>query len=608
MKFKLTKKVKIIIAISVSVLLITILSYKLYFEKMMIFKQTEKEFIAGVEEYFKINPLFLPKDGSYKNITLQDMYDKELVSTLYVPKKTKLCNENNSFVRVINKNGVYSYNVYLECGKYKSKMDNVSPVVILNGEDKIIVNYNTEYVEPGIKSVVDNKDGMIDSKNVEIISNVDTSKVGNYEVIYKVHDSNFNLTRITRKVVVAKVLNEEINKSTEGTGIYKGDVDNNYLLFSGMLFRIVKINEDGTVKIVSDDNIAHVSYTEEKYKGSNLEKWLNDYYYNNLSEESKKYIVKSKWCTGNVVDINNFSCSDVVSNNIGLLNIQEYLDSISNNVSYIDGTYRSTLLLNKKDANNFYLTQYIMFDSMSYDSGLMYPSVRPSFNLNKNIYMISGDGTKEKPYMIGDYKQGKENDLLKERLIGEYVKFSGYLTRISDITKDGNIQLTFMEELESKKTTGARERIKIDMGSQENYKFNNVQENNIGYLLNNEYINYLISKYLVEEEFKVPTTVNSLKYNEYEMTSLKGKIFLPYSYQMFSSDYHHTDNGVSGYLLSDYSSVDNQIFAVNPGNQICFEFLKDTFNQYTLKPVVFITKNAKISSGNGTVSKPYILK
>jgi len=607
MKFKLTKKVKILLIIGISIILIGILSYKFYFENRRMFKQNENSFIAGVEEYFKINPLFLPKDGSYKNITLQDMYDKGLVNTLYVPKKTKLCNENNSFVRVINKNGVYSYNVYLECGKYKSKMDNVSPVVILNGEDKIIVNYNTEYVEPGIKSVVDNKDGMINSKNVEIISNVDTSKVGNYEVIYKVHDSNFNLTRITRKVVVAKVLNEEINKSTEGTGIYKGNVDNNYLLFSGMLFRIVKTNEDGTVKIVSDDNIAHVSYTEEKYKGSNLEKWLNDYYYNNLSEESKKYIVKSKWCTGNVVDINNFSCSDVVSNNIGLLNTSEYLNTIdSNGLSYMNNQAgNATLLMNKKDKNTLLVTGINSADIVELNSNIMYPSVKPSFNIKEATYIIRGDGTINKPYMLGDYERGHENDLLNTRLIGEYVNFSGYLTRITDIDGDGNIQLIMVDELKNQTNDVA---LTVSPSAVDDYKFDVEQKNNIGYILNNEYINYLNNKYLVTHKFDIPTTNKNSSYDSFEITSIKAKLSLPYSYQMFSTYAGLKYKLAAKYLLIDKAEQSNKIFMTNTFNSSAMELFSDAYYDYLIRCTMYLKSDVKISSGEGTILKPYYIK
>lgn len=608
MKFKINKKLKILLFILVILGLIGYGSYKIYFEKLFLFQESEKLFLERVESYFDINRTHVPKAGDYKTITLQDMYDDALIETMYVPKSTKFCNEKNSFVRLVNEQGILRYVVYLDCGKFKSKVDHTAPVVVLNGEKKVIVNLYDSYQEEGVKSVVDDYDGLINNEKIEVLSNVNTNKPGNYKVTYKVYDKNYNMTKEVRDVVVADSLNNIVKRDTNNTNYYKGNVDNNYLLFSGMLFRIVKINEDNSVKIVSDDNISHLSYTEENYIDSNVRHWLNNYYLDHINENSKKYIVEGSWCVDNIENINNFTCNNKVKDMVGLLNVEEYIVSISNNVTYLDGTYRTTLLLNKKNKNAFYLSQFIMYDGMSYDTGMMYPSVRPSLNLKENTYVISGDGTIDKPYMLGDYNQGSENDLLKERLVGEYVKYSGYLTRISNITETGNIELIFMDELEIKKVNGAREKIKIILSDLDNYKFSVTQENNIGYLLNNEYINYLLSDYLVEEKFNIPMTVNNLKYDEYHLNSFTGKIFLPYSYQMFSSDYHHTDGGISGYLFSDYSSIDNKIFAVNPGNQICFDFFKDTFNDYSLKPVVFVTKKAKISGGNGTSNNPYILK
>ena len=608
MKFKLTKNVKIVSLIGILFILIGYGSYKLYFEKLFIFQENEKKFLASVQNYFVINKTFLPKDDNYKTVTLQDMYDNALIDAVHVPKSSKFCSEDNSFVRAINEDGIIRYVVYLECGKFKSKVDHTSPVIVLNGDKKIIVDLYDSYTDEGLKTVVDDYDGVIDNSKVEVYNKVDTSKPGNYEVVYKIYDKNFNVTREVRDVVVADNLNNIVKRDTNNENYYKGKVDNNYLLFSGMLFRLVKINDDGTVKIVSDDNISHSSYTGDNYLDSNVRHWLNNYYLNHINENSKKYIAEGTWCTDHIPDINNFTCNNKVKDMVGLLDVNEFFKSYDNNVSYLEGNLNKSMLLNKKDSDHYYLSDNRL-DGLTYSIvGSIYPSVRPALNIKENTYVISGNGTIEKPYMLGDYSQGSENDYLNQRVIGEYVKYSGYITRISDITDSGNIQLTFMEELEVKKLNGAKEKVKIDLTGIDNYKFNLTQEKNTGYLLNNEYINYLLSDYLVEDEFLIPTTVKNLKYDEYETTLLTGRIFLPYSYQMFSSDSNRIVKPLDGYLYSDISSIQDKIFYVNPYNQLCFETLNKTFGNYSLRPVVFITKNAKISSGDGTYNKPYIMK
>ena len=54
-----------------------------------------------------------------------------------------------------------------------------------------------------------------------------------------------------------------------------------------MLFRIVSIDR-GNIKIIADEDISIINY-------NGIDKWL-DYYYDHLAKDSKKYIVKNKYC------------------------------------------------------------------------------------------------------------------------------------------------------------------------------------------------------------------------------------------------------------------------------------------------------------------------
>ena len=278
MKFKLTKNVKIVLLIGILFILVGFGSYKVYFERLFIFQENEKIFLKSVENYFVINKAFLPKPGDYKTVTLQDMYDNALIEAVHIPNSGKFCSEDKSFVRAINENGVIRYVVYLDCGKFKSKVDYTSPVIVLNGDKKVIVNLYDNYTDEGIKTVVDDYDGVIDNSKVEVYNNVDTSKTGNYKIVYKIYDKNFNVTREVRDVVVADNLNNIVKRDTNNENYYKGNVENNYLLFSGMLFRIVKINDDGSVKIVSDELKKNThAYDNTKLEYERLEAELEQY-------------------------------------------------------------------------------------------------------------------------------------------------------------------------------------------------------------------------------------------------------------------------------------------------------------------------------------------
>ena len=85
-------------------------------------------------------------------------------------------------------------------------VDNEKPMITLNGEKDITLYVNDVYKELGV-TVIDNYDGDISNK-VVITDNVDTSKVGEYNLVYSVVDSSGNMSSTTRNV---KVINRVVN-------------------------------------------------------------------------------------------------------------------------------------------------------------------------------------------------------------------------------------------------------------------------------------------------------------------------------------------------------------------------------------------------------------
>ena len=84
---------------------------------------------------------------------------------------------------------------------------------------------------------------------------------------------------------------------------FRGNVTNNYLSFANLMWRIVKINSDGTTLIVLDDKIPDNSsffINEEEanpnFLASNVYTTLANWYNSNL-ESYDSYIASSKYCT-----------------------------------------------------------------------------------------------------------------------------------------------------------------------------------------------------------------------------------------------------------------------------------------------------------------------
>ena len=109
-------------------------------------------------------------------------------------------------------------------------MDHDGPVITLNGSKNMTVSRGDTFNDPGVKCVVDNVDGNMDKSLVSIKGEVDTSKVGVYEITYTISDSLANKTEVTRKVSVEESLASTVKSNTEN-GYYVGNVDNNYIYF-----------------------------------------------------------------------------------------------------------------------------------------------------------------------------------------------------------------------------------------------------------------------------------------------------------------------------------------------------------------------------------------
>ena len=81
-------------------------------------------------------------------------------------------------------------------------VDKEAPVITINGSKEMTLYIGSKYEDQGVK-VTDNVDGDITDK-VSKTGEVDTSKEGTYEIVYKISDSSNNESTETRKVTVKK--------------------------------------------------------------------------------------------------------------------------------------------------------------------------------------------------------------------------------------------------------------------------------------------------------------------------------------------------------------------------------------------------------------------
>lgn len=600
------RTISLLIIIGIGLIVIGRLSWTTYFSKVQIFNDMEKEFTESAKRYYEFRKQLLPKEGYAKDLTLQDLYDNKQIDDLYVPKSRKMC-DVNSFVRVYKKDGEYKYITYLKCGNFQSKIDHKGPEINLKGDKEITILVNEEFKDPGVESVKDNRDGKIDTSKVVVDSSkLDTTKLGSYDITYTVVDSTYNKATVTRTVVVRKGLTETIKENVKEDGYYKGSTANNYLLFSGMLWRIVNVNNDGTIKIITDSNIASTTYAplETDFDNSNIKEWLNNYFYKYLNNPDPYIINDAKWCVDYSDNPNaiNDNCTNYVTSKVGLIDIGDFNRSFEGNGSYLNN-YSVYWLLTKKNSQYVYTNKIDMrvFEIQSNELA----GVRPSLMLKNNLYAISGDGTLEKPYRIGDYKSGKINDKLNTRLVGEYVNYSGTLFRISGFDNDDNIKLTSVDAMKDISMNtylyGKYEKQDSPM------IFNPKDEGNIGYILNDDYTDYMDMSKIVSSDYTVYTFDINKKFSEYEKkNSFKAKLSIPLSYELFSN----VDSSIIpqvNYWLLDYVADDMTLFT-NGTNGKSFYGSFDEFNNNAYKLTLYLANNVKIKSGKGTIFNPYYIQ
>ena len=153
-----------------------------------------------------------------------DNYDEDLTDKVQVTRQEINENEYNLIYTVEDSSGNKA-----TATRKVNIVDDIAPVIKLNGNSNMKILLNSKYEENGA-TANDEKDGDLTSK-IEVMGNVDTSKVGTYTVTYKVVDSSGNEATKLRKVTVYKQAEQVKNEESQvqnGTNVKKGVI---YLTF-----------------------------------------------------------------------------------------------------------------------------------------------------------------------------------------------------------------------------------------------------------------------------------------------------------------------------------------------------------------------------------------
>lgn len=598
------KWMKVILA-SLVVLFVFLLIWFGMIQPNLFFGKQEKKLEQAGIRYFEVNNTHIPKqENKVASVNLETLIKQKYVDNLLIPYSEKMCDVKDSSVKVVRKNGKINYYTYLKCGKYQSDTDHTGPKITLNGQAKMEINRGGIYQEAGVKSVADNVDGKMDISKVTIKGSVDTSKVGTYKVSYTAFDSLSNKTEVIRTVEVIESLAETVKEQTGGTGRYTGLVTNNYIMFNHMLFRIVKVNDDNTITIVSDDALSNIDYGSKtgKFVGSSIDKWLNEYFYNLLDKKYQELIVPSKWCDDIITEVetNKTECTnESKKRNIGLLSVQDYNLSLLEYRTYLELT-NLVWYTNHLDNNNFYaITSSNILPMKS--SYLL--NIRPALTLKADTKILEGDGSEASPFIILNDTTGKKTSKINERKLGEFINYSGYLWRIVDKKEDNTTEVIMHSVLQNN-----GEEIQIGYQDEGTTKiYNPKTTGNIGYEITYNMTKYVKTNLFAKKEIEVPVYKEDITYNgKKEQKKYKVKISSPSIFDMFSAK--GKDSSTGGYWCIDSSKRENTKVVINPVGTTYYDYSNtDDYLQRGVKLKAYLEEDVVITGGKGTMENPYTI-
>ncbi len=191
---------------------------------------------------------------------------------------------------------------------------------------------------------------------------------------------------------------DELTPVSDNTGIsyyYKADAINNYIIVNDKLFRIIRVNGDGTLRVMLNEVVLSSDYANEEYFYSNLKSTLKDWY--NTTMFGVNYVVEGDYDSNNyeggydTETLINFD--SYIYDYVGTLSVRE-IEIITKGTksNYLD-TANGIWLMNP---SGYEFAYYFKDGKTQIGSLLETHNVRPVINIK--VESLKGDGTVNNPY------------------------------------------------------------------------------------------------------------------------------------------------------------------------------------------------------------------
>ena len=453
---------------------------------------------------------------------------------------------------------------------------------------------------------------------------------------FSVQINVYGLDRVAEEASTVLLENiPEENQYDDGVDTFiTGEDPNNYIWYSGKLWRAVSVNNDAkTTKLVTQWNISAVNYSSGStdFEGSYMEEWLNDIsvdgFLGNLRDYENFIVTDAVWdATMDDRDLGSITRPNgttTVTDAVGLLNAYEYQTS-----------YKGTDYGNGYLNNGLYwwtLTPYsasrVRYVGVDGNVHIYAPSgahgFRPSINLKSSIRIVDGNGTIDNPYRLeGDNDTNLSGTLLNTRYSGEYIRFGNDENNLYRIVSHENGTGTKIVSAEPLKNSGAF----INSAFDSNRSINYSNTTTIGTFLNGEYLtSYVDSTYsdMIEDSTTwylgtvgSGTSYKLAKYTDAASNTLTSNVtqakvgllrfgeLMTGQFEKYAVKGGSSSTGLTTYywLLTPYNT--SNMRNIND-NGFAFPFSPSFANG--VRPSINLKSSVEITSGTGVKSDPFVL-
>ena len=381
---------------------------------------------------------------------------------------------------------------------------------------------------------------------------------------------------------------EGLHQDEEGY-FFKGDIKTNYVWFGNRMFRVMRVFEDNTVKLVSDDLVASYIWGDfPPYENSNPRLWLtpqenidvSGVYYKTIPSPDY-FLTDTTYTIDKLID-GGVEHGDIeFTDKVVSVTLNDYIQS-GGKSGFLNNGKLYFLLGYKDDDTNLYVEED---GSIAECSNLDGYGVRAVITLSKNIPVSHGTGKKDDPYVID---QGD-----KTNYVDSYVKLGDDVWKVYE-EKDGIIKMYLNGYI--KGSDGGEVYRQYSWSGARYYYYD---DGNIGYYLSNDYYNSLSYKDLIVD--------NQYPYGEmgsetgYSFTNVYTDLYTGKMAMLNLFDY------VSNNELSDFYRDNTRMDLASTQYVILSNGAMDEVDVYMEKhivPVISINTSS-LKSGSGTIDNPY---